>query len=235
MAIKICLDAGHYGKYNRCPGIPAYYESEMNWKLHGLLKKELEKFGISVTTTRAAQDRDLDLVSRGRASAGCDLFLSIHSNAVGSEMNEQVDYPVVHVQLDGRGDALGKKLADTITRAMDTRQAGYIKTRKGNHGEYYGVLRGAAAVGTVGMILEHSFHTNTRSTKWLMDDQNLATLAAAEAKVIGEYFGLTAQPEALYRVQIGAYTQKANAERQLERAKAAGFSDAFITVSEGQP
>ena len=38
---KVCLDAGHYGKYNRSPGIPAYYESEMVWNLHLLLKKHL--------------------------------------------------------------------------------------------------------------------------------------------------------------------------------------------------
>jgi cell division septation protein DedD len=31
-----------------------------------------------------------------------------------------------------------------------------------------------------------------------------------------------------YRVQIGAYTVKANAEAQLARVKAAGFVDAFI-------
>jgi cell division septation protein DedD len=31
-----------------------------------------------------------------------------------------------------------------------------------------------------------------------------------------------------YRVQIGAYTVKANAEAQLAKAKKAGFTDAFI-------
>ena len=39
--IKICIDPGHYGKYNRCPSIPAYYESEVMWKLHLLQKKYL--------------------------------------------------------------------------------------------------------------------------------------------------------------------------------------------------
>ncbi len=34
----------------------------------------------------------------------------------------------------------------------------------------------------------------------------------------------------LYRVQVGAYTMKKNAEMQLARIKAAGFSDAFIAV-----
>lgn len=33
----------------------------------------------------------------------------------------------------------------------------------------------------------------------------------------------------VYRVQLGAYKVRANAERMLERVKAAGFTDAFIT------
>jgi len=41
MAIKVCLDAGHYGKYNRSPAVSSYYESDMTWKLHNYLKKEL--------------------------------------------------------------------------------------------------------------------------------------------------------------------------------------------------
>lgn len=34
----------------------------------------------------------------------------------------------------------------------------------------------------------------------------------------------------LYRVQVGAYSNKTNAERQLEKIKAAGFADAYIAV-----
>ena len=50
------------------------------------------------------------------------------------------------------------------------------------------MIRGAAAVGTVGLILEHSIHTNTRITHWLMDETNLARLAEEEAVLIAEYF-----------------------------------------------
>lgn len=37
------------------------------------------------------------------------------------------------------------------------------------------------------------------------------------------------KPKVLYRVQIGAYSIKENAENMLSKAKKAGFSDAFIT------
>ena len=49
------------------------------------------------------------------------------------------------------------------------------------------MLRGANAVGTPGIILEHSFHTNTRATKWLPSDSNLQKLAKAEAECIASY------------------------------------------------
>ena len=228
MAIKICLDAGHYGKYNRSPAVPEYYESDMNWKLHILLKAELEKYGIEVITTRADKDADLGLTARGKKGEGCDLLLSIHSNAVGDGVNESVDYPVVYVPLNGSADVLGRELAECIADVMETTQRGESKTRKGSGDwDYYSVIYGAVSVGVPGLILEHSFHTNTRSTKWLMDDSNLDKLAKAEANVISEWFGIkkpeekpAADPEQWYRIrktwedaksQIAAYKNKENA------------------------
>ena len=191
----VCLDAGHYGKYNRSPAVPEYYESEMNWKLHLLLKAELEKYGIQVKLTRSNQAKDMELYARGAASKDCDLFLSIHSNAAGSYVAENIDYPVVYVQLDGKGDTLGKQIATAIEQLMATKQKGKIATRKGNRGEYYGVLRGAAAVGTTGLIIEHSFHTNTKATKWLMNDSNLQKMAQREAEIIAKWFDVSKTEE----------------------------------------
>lgn len=188
--MKICIDAGHYGKYNRSPANRAYYESERMWKLHLLQKKYLEEYGFEVILTRTNQSKDKTLFSRGSMSKGCVLFISDHSNAVGSNVNESVDYPVVYVPLNGSGNVIGEKLAKCIERVMGTAQRGRTASRTGRSGEYYGVIRGAVAVGTPGLILEHSFHTNTRSAYWLMDDGNLDRLAKAEADVIAEHFGV---------------------------------------------
>ena len=118
---------------------------------------------------------------------------------------------------------------------MGTQQEGRIATRQGSNGDYYGVIRGAAAVGTIGLILEHSFHTNTRATNWLMKESNLARLAEEEAIVIAEYFDVLesktpVEVDVLYRVQAGAFRSKAYAEAHLSRIKSAGF-DAYITGS----
>ena len=82
----VCLDAGHYGKYNPSPVVSGYYEAETVWKLHLKLKTELEKWGIRVVTTRENQIEDRALTSRGKASADADLFLSLHTNAAASDV-----------------------------------------------------------------------------------------------------------------------------------------------------
>lgn len=205
--IKICLDAGHRGKYNRSPGVRAYYESDMAWKLHLLQKKFLEEYeGVTVITTRMNQETDKALFDRGMTSKGCDLFLSDHSNAVGSGMNESVDYVAVYhlvddttTEIDDISKRIAEQLAPVIAGVMETRQGFRVVTRKsGNdrngdgmmNDNYYGVLHGARMAETPGLILEHSFHTNTRITNWLLDDGNLARLAQAEADAIAAYYGL---------------------------------------------
>jgi N-acetylmuramoyl-L-alanine amidase len=182
----VCLDAGHYGKYNRSPVVPEYYESDMNWKLHLMLEDELEKYGIQVILTREDQKRDLGLKDRGRASKGCDLLLSIHSN---SAERESADYPVVYYPISGVAADLAKSLAVLIKNTMGTVEKCQAKSRKGGGDwDYYSVIYGATEVGTPALILEHSFYTNTKSAKWLMDDNNLRKMAREEAKVIAQWF-----------------------------------------------
>jgi N-acetylmuramoyl-L-alanine amidase len=59
--------------------------------------------------------------------------------------------------------------------------------------------------------------------------KSMDTFRADVKKLLNETNKLpTEEKKKYYRVQIGAYTVKANAEAQLARAKEAGFSDAFI-------
>jgi len=234
----VCLDAGHYGKYNRSNVVPEYYESDMNWKLHLLLAKELEAFGFEVKKTRTSQAKDLGLYKRGEASKGCDLFISIHSNACGTE---KVDRPEGIYLVDDKTtsiDELSKEVAvllsETVAKVMQTkdkprnfsRLAGMDLNGDGlDNDNYYGVLHWARKVGTAGIILEHSFHTNTRAAKWLMDEGNLAKLAKAEAEALAAFFGVEKEQPAVekyYRVrrswedaasQVGAYKTLANAKK----------------------
>lgn len=187
--MKVCIDAGHFGKYNQSPVVPAYWESEFNWKFHLLLKAELERHGIEVITTRADQTKDLDVYKRGQLAKGCDLFLSIHSNACA---DASADYPLACCCVNGQADVLGHELAEIVGKVMGTSGKARIWKRQGSGGaDYYGVLRGASSVGVPGILLEHSFHTNKRATEWLMNNENLRRMAAAEAEVIAAHFGVS--------------------------------------------
>lgn len=221
---SIMIDAGHYGKYNRSPAVTSYWESLMTWELHLYLKAELESMGVTVGTTRAVQANDLALMERGRKARGYDLFISLHSNAVGSSVNESIDYPVAYACVSGKADTIAQKLATCVQETMGTTQKGYVQHRYlDGGGDYYGVLRGAAQVGVPGLILEHSFHTQTRATKWLLSSDNLKKMARAEAKIIAKYLGKSVPDDptpvvtSWYRIrkywsdastQVGAYLNK---------------------------
>lgn len=192
--IKIFLDAGHSGtKYNQSPVLKSYYESAMTWALQTRLKTQLEKRGFVVGISRESINQELGVYERGTAGKGYDVLLSLHSNACGTE---SVDYPVIYRAYDGRNDvdALALPLARKIGEVMGTRQAGRTAIRRNSSGgEYYGVLRGARAVGVpYYMIVEHSFHTNPSAAKWLSVAGNLDKLAAAEAELLAAHFGVQA-------------------------------------------
>ena len=219
--MKVCLDAGHYGKYNRSRVVGGYYESEMNWKLQGFLAQELGAYGIDVITTRSEPAKDLGLVARGKKSAGCDLFLSLHSNACDTE---SIDYPLVVTMQDGKGDALGLAIAQKIQALMGTTQQGKITKKKGTYGgEWYSVLEGARQVGTMGMIIEHSFHTNEKAARWLMEEENLRTLGKEEARIIAAHFGVKKDEERKqYCLRLGSYTRQ-EAENVAKKLEEMGY------------
>ena len=207
MEIEICIDAGHYGKYNRSNVFPAYYESDMTWKLCLLLKKELEKYGFKVITTRENKDIDLALDKRGAKSKGCALLISLHSNACDDESVDRavvIPYQDVNwTDIDDISRAIAEMLGACVADVMDLssyqiypRKAGNDRDGNGKlDDEYYGVLYGARKVGTPGVIVEHGFHTNTKCAKWLSVDSNIEKLAKAEAEVIADYFGMKEKKE----------------------------------------
>lgn len=229
--LKIMIDPGHFGsRYNRGV-ISSYYESNMTWELAGYLKKELESYGITVGMTRDTKDEDLAVYQRGKKAKGYDLLVSLHSNAVETESVKRV---ILYKPLNGSGNAIAEKLGKTIVQVMNLSGEFYYQalTREEEDGtDWYGVIRGATEVGVPGLILEHSFHTNKEACTWLMNSENLKKLAVAEAATIAEHYGVKKPESVIYRVQVGAYSVKANADACLARVKAAGFTDAFITSS----
>ena len=205
MSVKIILDAGHFAKYNRSPVVPEYWESVQMWKLKDYLKAALEQYpGVVVGETRKYQSIDKEVSRRGRDAKGYDLLISLHSNAADAERVDRVcgihQIPRADKPFTARSKELAEALAKRVAVVMETNDPPkwYDRTsttdRDGDgvlNDNYYGILHGAFMAGVPAVILEHSFHTNTRAARWLLDDSNLQRLAEAEAAVLAEYYGLT--------------------------------------------
>lgn len=200
----IMLDPGHdYAKYNQSPVVPGYYEGQRMWDLAQLLKAELEAYGFEIRLTKSHVNQSVSVTDRGRMAKGCTCLVSLHSNACDTEA---VDRPVgIYFvdddcgEIDEESRRLAVLLSETVECIMETAQATKQYSRKASgdrdgdgraNDDYYGVLYGAHQVGVPAIVLEHSFHTNTRAAEWLMDDNNLRDLAEAEAFELANYYGL---------------------------------------------
>ena len=87
------------------------------------------------------------------------------------------------------------------------------------------------------VLPEFGFHDNPEEAQWLID--SMPRIAEETAQAVCEFFAVpyvapaeTEQPVTpeppvadtpLYRVQVGAFAVRANAERMLAKLKAAGF------------
>ena len=209
MAIKIMLDAGHVGAKYNAGAVKGYYESSMVWTLHNYLADELKAYGFTVGKTRKTIDESMDVSVRGKAAKGYDLLLSLHSNSADVSTVRRVACIYQTDDTQGTWDEVSKKIADKLAPVIaDTmelppdpgnglRWKNYSKLAGGDRDgdgkkddNYYGVLHGARMVKVPAVIVEHSFHSNADTCRWLMKDENLKKLAAAEAKCLADYYGL---------------------------------------------
>ena len=189
--MKICLDPGHYGKYNSGI-IKGYYESEMNLKLAYKLKSELEKYGAEVILTRTGTE-DLSLSARGKLAAKnkCDVFYSIHSNARSGDPEHRgvvVYYSIFQPEHKELMEKLGRAAAAAMGSVFQT-----ARTRKGSGNWDYNTVIKSAVDGGVPMafLLEHGYHTNKEDCEALMKDEVLSAIAEAEAGLLAKHFGLS--------------------------------------------
>ncbi len=197
--MKICLDAGHSKGQNRSPADGRYFEGEQMFRLQKFLKEELESYGVQVLCTRTQLEDNPSLLERAQAARGCDLLLSLHSNAVGNGCCETVDYVRVYYPVSRVCLSLAQGLSEVIANVMGTWQSPQTACRYNAAGDadYYGIIRHGSALGVPSLLLEHSFHTHSERTRWLLEDRNLYRLAQAEAALIAEHYGLEV-PELRY-------------------------------------
>ncbi len=188
--LVVCLDPGHGGS-DQGTVHNGIVESKMNLTIAKALKKQLEKEGATVYMTRT-EDKKVSLTDRTDYAddKNCNLFISLHCNynSDSSKRGTEVYYSLA----EGMGKKkLAKKISKAVADALGTVTNGGdegAKTRKGDNGDYYSVIRTSAAKGIPGLIVEHAFVSNTADANALKalesDEEKLTKLAKAEAEAI---------------------------------------------------
>lgn len=192
--LKVLIDPGHYKGYNRgC--IRGYYEGNQMWVLGRRLMYELNKYPQiqAKCTKNSIMNYEMGVYKRGTMAKGYDVLISMHSNYCSSSSTDYV-LSIVSSGTNLKPDAygIGKTLAKTVNRTMGNRQGWQIWTKRQRDGrDWFGVIRGAASKGVPSIILEHSFHSNKKATRFLMNKSCINKLAANEAKAIVSYYGVS--------------------------------------------
>ena len=160
--IKIMLDAGHGAGSDFNRGSVIGNEGDNNYKYSLVLKRELEKYGFYVGTTRNSITDNPSLSARGNKAQGYDLFISLHSNAA----NSSVRGIEIYGDINANSPTLMKNLCNNISKAIGTKNRGvrwrtrnpekfYVQDRSPGGSNYYGVLYSNKA--KLGMLIEHVF------------------------------------------------------------------------------
>lgn len=230
--VKIAITAGHYmgtpGK--RC--LKALDPKETReWQLNDRIADKVEKLlgGYAgaeiIRTDDTTGQKDISLTARTNAANnfGADFYLSIHHNAgiKGGDGGGIVAY--IHKNACAESALWQKALYDALVEATGLRGNRAKPLAAADFHELRETKMPA-------VLLELGFMDSRSDVPVILTEEYADKCAEAIVSVIVRQWNLQKVEEApLYRVQIGAYRVKANAEKTLAKAHSAGFSDAYIT------
>lgn len=207
---KVFLSAGHGGSD---PGAVTNGLHEKVINLNALLacREELVRHGVTVVCSRTtdADDPVAQEVKEANSSKA-DIAVSFHANAGGGDGFEAYYYDT---------NAGGKKLAGLCEKHVKTIGQNSRGIKSGNH-LYF--VRNTSMTS----VLVESFFVDNSTDKRIGDTiLEQKTFGIAYAKAILEYLGIKYNPKntTTYRVQVGAYSSKENAEAMRDRLTKAGF------------
>lgn len=220
---RVFIGVGHGGKD---PGAVGYVrEADANLTIALELKRLLEAEGYTVGISRTRNENDPLAEEIKEANAfKPDLAIDVHNNAGKGDGFEVLVQTGAHAPESRRaGQAIEKRV-----KAIGQNSRG-VKTRTNGSGrDYFGFLREIKAPA---VIVEGFFVDNATDAAAFDTAAEQRKLAQAYARGIIDHLG-GAGP--LYRVQVGAFSKKAHAERKLAAVKAEGFTDAYIACVDGK-
>lgn len=216
--MKVFIGVGHGGSD---PGAVAngVKEKDLNLSIAKACRDELKKHGVEVKMSRTKDENDPLIEEIKECNAfSPDLAVDIHNNAGGGDGAE-----VFYHYGGGKSKTLAENILSEIVKVGQNSRG--AKVRKNSQGkDYYGFIRETSAPA---VIVECAFVDNARDLKILATESDRQKVGQAIAKGILKTLGVEIQGERLYRVQVGAYLLRSNAEDMQKKIKAVGF-DAFI-------
>lgn len=217
---KVFIGVGHGGSDGGAVA-NGVKEKDLNLSIALACRDELERHGISVKMSRTKDENDTlsDEIKECNAFSP-DLAVDIHNNAGGGDGAE-----AFYHYGGGKSKTLAENILAEIAKAgQNSRGAKIRKNSSGN--DYYGFIRQTSCPA---VIIECAFVDNASDLKILATESQRKAMGVAIAKGILKTLGVEYEVErgTLYRVQVGAYLVKANAEAMQKKIKAVGF-DAFI-------
>lgn len=243
--LTIILDDGH-GANGVTPGkrTPTFpegglmYENEFNSRVVDLLKVELERCGFRVLLS-APTGADTPLADRVKManSAGADFFLSVHANANTGKWGEWGGIETYTYKLSGESNRIGKILHKHLIGGTQLRDRGV----KDGSGLYVVKNTKMPAV-----LVECAFMDNLKEARLLKTEAYRQECTIELAKGICEAFGrsyvpkpipkpptpvekpITAPTGKLFKVQCGAFSNKANAEALQKQLKDKGINAVIV-------
>jgi N-acetylmuramoyl-L-alanine amidase len=228
--VRIALDAGHGGKDSGAVG-NGLREKDLTLNIVKKIGDMLNDYeGVEVIYTRT-DDRYLSLEERAKIAnkAGADFFLSIHINAGGGTGFESYVY---------NGNISAKTVAyQNVIHAEIMKAIGNVRDR-GKKRANFAVLRETKMPA---ILTENLFIDNPNDAVKLKSEQFLLQVAHGHVQGIVKAFGLKkktkstpSQPQQkvsdkkLYRVQVGAFADRKNAERLAEELKKKGYPTIIV-------
>lgn len=210
---KVFLSAGHGGKD---PGAVAngIYEKTVNLNVLLACKSELERHGVTVTCSRMKDENDpVEQEVKEANCSGADVAISFHINAGGGDGFEAYYYNT---------STKGKKLAGLCEKYVKNLGQNSRGLKSGNHLSFIKNTKMTA-------VLVESFFADNKKDKTIGDTLAEQTaFGVAYAKAILEYLGIKYIPSKIYRVQVGAYSNKSNAETAKKKLQEAGFDGIIV-------
>lgn len=189
--LVVVIDPGHGGD-NRGTLENNHEEKFMTMTTAMAMYNELIKYdGVEVYLTRT-EDVKMSLAERAEFAAGvdADFMFSIHYNA--SENHELFGSEVWVSSVspyNGYGLQFGYEFL-TEAREMGLLIRG-VKTRLGDKGDYYGIIRESVERDLPAVIIEHCHVDNGRDTDYCDSNEDLVSFGIADATAVARYFGLS--------------------------------------------